>query len=204
MKRIICLYGGPGAGKSTMAAELFTILKKKGFDCELNREYVKEWVWEGREIKEGDQTYFFAKQSRKERQYILQGLDFIITDSPLVLTHFYGLKYDPMEQECNTSLIMLQHHHKFCQKHDYKVDHFFVGRKGTYSQLGRNQDEAQARGYDGEIRGLLGDLGIKLVDVASADEIVDHIIRRGTKELTARLRNLQADRDELIEKGYLK
>lgn len=177
MKKIICLYGGPGAGKSTMAAELFTILKKQKFNCEMNREYVKEWVWEGREIKEGDQTYIFAKQSRKERQYIEQNLDFIITDSPLILTHFYGLKYDPMERECNTSLIMLQHHHKFCQKYGYKVEHFFVKRKEDYNPAGRNQTEETAKEYDGEIRQLLSSLNIKLVDVASAQEIVDFILK---------------------------
>jgi len=173
MKRIICLYGGPGAGKSTLAAELYTILKKAGHNCELNREYVKEWVWEGRKIKEGDQTYFFAKQSRKERQYIEQNLDFIITDSPLVLTHFYGLKYDPMERECNTSLIMLQHHHIFCKKRGYKVDHFFVKRNGAYNTAGRYQSEEEATSYDIEIRQLLASLNIKLDDVSNVQDILN-------------------------------
>lgn len=180
MKKIICLYGGPGAGKSTLAAELFVILKKMHYNCEMNREYVKEWVWEGREIKEGDQTYFFAKQSRKERQYIEKQVDFIITDSPLVLTHFYGLKYDPMEQECNTSLIMLKHHHIFCKKHGYKVEHFFLNRKEdyNYNSAERNETEEQAKQYDKEIRELLASLNIKLVDVSSAQEIIDRLVNK--------------------------
>lgn len=176
MKKIICLYGGPGAGKSTLAAELFVILKKMKFNCEMNREYVKEWVWEGRKVKEGDQTYFFAKQSRKERQYIEQSLDFIITDSPLVLTHFYGLKYDPMERECNTSLIMLKHHHIFCQKNGYKVEHYFVKRKEHYNPSGRNQTEEEAKQYDTEIRELLASLNIRLTDISTAQEIVDQLV----------------------------
>lgn len=176
MKKIICLYGGPGAGKSTIAAEVFCLLKKQNFNCEMNREYVKEWVWEGRSIKEGDQTYFFAKQSRKERQYIEQKLDFIITDSPLILTHFYGLKYDPMERECNTSLIMLQHHHVFCKKHGYKVEHFFIKRKEQYNPSGRMQTEEEAKAYDLEIRQLLTSLDIKLTDVSSAEEIVKTLL----------------------------
>src|SRR3990167_3023132 len=102
MKKIICLYGGPGSGKSTMAALLFGKIKQLGFNCELNREYIKEWYWEKRQIQPGDQTYFFAKMSRRERTYILNNLDFIITDSPLIITHFYGLKYDEMEQKYNT------------------------------------------------------------------------------------------------------
>jgi len=75
MKKIICLYGGPGSGKSTTCAGLYYKLKLKGFNVEMNREYIKEWVWEDREVKEGDQTYFFSKQARRERIYIKNGLD---------------------------------------------------------------------------------------------------------------------------------
>ncbi len=38
MKKIICLYGGPGAGKSTTAAGVYHHLKMLGFNCEMNRE----------------------------------------------------------------------------------------------------------------------------------------------------------------------
>lgn len=176
MKKIICLYGGPGAGKSTAAAELFVMLKKMDFNCEMNREYIKEWIWEGRKIKEGDQTYIFAKQARKERQYIDQGLDFIITDSPLILTHFYGMKADLMEQECNTSLIMLKHHHHFCKKHGYKVDHFFINRKKAYNPSGRFQTEEEAKIYDIEIKTMLHELGIKIKDVSSVEEILREVL----------------------------
>lgn len=49
-KRIICLYGGPGTGKSTTCAGLFYKLKIEGYNCEMNREYIKEWVWESAEL----------------------------------------------------------------------------------------------------------------------------------------------------------
>jgi tRNA uridine 5-carbamoylmethylation protein Kti12 len=99
MKRIICLWGGPGTGKTTTAASLFAELKKRGYNAELNREYIKDWVWEKRELIDGDQVYITAKQARKERIYMKQGLDFIITDSPLSLTTFYGNIYDKYEKE---------------------------------------------------------------------------------------------------------
>ena len=67
MKVIVCLYGGPGTGKSTTGAALYARFKQADYNAEMNREYIKEWVWEGREVKPGDQTYFFAKQARKER-----------------------------------------------------------------------------------------------------------------------------------------
>ena len=54
---IINLYGGPGAGKSTSASDLFVILKERGVNAELAREYVKRWAWERRGISPYDQFY---------------------------------------------------------------------------------------------------------------------------------------------------
>lgn len=174
-KRIICLYGGPGTGKSTTAAGLFYKLKSMGFDCEMNREYVKDWVWEGRKIKPGDQTYFFAKQSRKERQYMEAGVDFIITDSPLVLTHYYG-KFDPTEKDHNTSLALLAHHHNICKMYGYKVDHFFLTREKEYNPKGRLQSEADAKQMDQEMLEVLSNLGTKYDSVPVSEHVLLDII----------------------------
>lgn len=175
-RRIICLYGGPGTGKSTTCAGLFYKLKMDGYNCEMNREYIKEWVWEERDIKEGDQTYFFSKQARRERIYIQQNLDFIITDSPLILTHFYGLKYDPIEQKYNTSKNMLKNHHGFCKDNNYKIEHFFLNRIKEYTSAGRNQTEELARKYDEEIKQMLQSFEIKYDNVDANEAAVDNII----------------------------
>lgn len=172
MKRIVTLYGGPGSGKSTTCSGIFHKAKLAGLNVEMNREYVKEWVWEGREIKAGDQTYFFAKQARKERQYMENGLDLIITDSPLVLTHFYGLKYDQFEQKFNTSLQMLKQHHAICKYYGYKVDHFIIDRPAikNYNSSGRNESEEIAEQYDIEIAQMLDSLGIKYKRVTNTED----------------------------------
>lgn len=172
-KRIVCLYGGPGLGKSTTCAGVFYQLKQKGYRCEMNREYVKEWVWEGRKIKPGDQTYFFAKAARKERQYMEAGLDFIITDSPLILTHLYGTLYDTFEQEYNTSLKMLEQHHAICRHYGYKVDHFLLKRSKTYEPLGRNENEEQAKDIDGLCIDLLKQRHIRFTEISGSDPVAD-------------------------------
>lgn len=179
-KKIVCLYGGPGSGKSTTAAGLFYRLKMMHYNCELNREYVKDWFWEKRPFGDGDQTYFFAKSSRKERTYIRNGLDYIITDSPLILTHYYGLKHDWMEQHFNTSEIMLKHHHEYCKKFGYKTEHFVLERKHeVYDPSGRpNQTFEQAKVFDQEIRSLLDAKGIKYTVVPGTPEALDIIIQK--------------------------
>lgn len=171
------MYGGPGTGKSTTCAGLFYKLKLEGYNCEMNREYIKEWCWEDRDVLEGDQTYFFSKMSRKERIYIKNSLDFIITDSPLILTHFYGLKYDPYEQKYNTSLNMLKNHHEFCKENGYKVEHYFLTRFKEYNSAGRYQDEAQAKQLDVDIKEMLDSLNIEYKTIDADNHAVDNIIK---------------------------
>src|SRR6266850_242904 len=115
MKKIICLWGGPGTGKSTTAAGVFNLLKKAGYNAEMNREYIKDWVWEGRKISDGDQVYITAKQLKKERTYIQKQLDFIVTDSPVALCTFYGDIYDKYEKEFGACKVIVKQHHQFCK-----------------------------------------------------------------------------------------
>lgn len=176
VKRIICLYGGPGISKSTTCAGLFYKLKMAGYECEMNREYIKDLIWSKIEPIHGDQSYFFAKMSRKERIYMANNLDFIITDSPLILTHFYGLRYDKFEQLFNTSLSMLKNHHSICKENGYKVDHFLLKRVKPYSALGRLQTEEEAKLIDLEIEEMLKSFGIKYTEVNGDEGAVDSII----------------------------
>lgn len=48
--RIINLWAGPGSGKSTIAAYVFSKLKMKNINCELVTEYAKQLVYSGRKV----------------------------------------------------------------------------------------------------------------------------------------------------------
>ena len=87
---IINLFGGPGVGKSTIAAGLFYNMKKSGYNVEYVSEYAKDLTYEERyNILSKDQLYVFAKQHRKILR-LKDKVDFIITDSPLLLTIVYS------------------------------------------------------------------------------------------------------------------
>lgn len=94
MTIIINLYGSAGSGKSTTALGLAYQLKIAGYKVEYVSEWIKEKIFAEDFNVVKDQLYIFAKQRRK--QIILQnkGLDFIVTDSPLLLSQFYGEKYN--------------------------------------------------------------------------------------------------------------
>jgi len=100
--RRINLWGGPGVGKSTRAASLFSDIKRFMIDVpenerlsvELVREYAKEHAWEGRKISGYDQLIITSEQLRREDMLLKNGVDLIVTDSPIHLGQFYANHYD--------------------------------------------------------------------------------------------------------------
>lgn len=174
-KVIVCLWGGPGTGKSTTCSGIFNLLKKAGYNSEMNREYVKDWVWEGRKINNGDQVYITAKQLKKEASYIRKGINFIVTDSPAALTTFYGNIYDKYEKEFGACKLIVKQHHQLCKDNGYKIEHYFLVRTKKYQPEGRFQDEKTAKTYDKKIKKFLKEYGIT-PKVITCDEFVEENI----------------------------
>lgn len=175
-KKIICLWGGPGTGKSTACAGVFNKLKTLGFNTEMNREYIKEWVWEKRKILPGDQVYITAKQARREVIYMREGLDFIVTDSPLALATFYGDLYDPFEKLGQAAKAIVKQHHEICKHFGYKVEHFFLVRTKAYNQSGRNESEETAKEYDLKIKTFLETYPIKYKTIVCDESVETSIV----------------------------
>lgn len=80
---IVNFFGGPGTGKSTTTAHVFSLLKWKGYNCEMALEYAKEKVWEGSLDVLDDQIYLFGEQYHRIK--ILENkVDIISCDSPFL------------------------------------------------------------------------------------------------------------------------
>lgn len=93
--KVINLFSGPGAGKSTLASQIFADLKMKQLDVELVTEYAKDLVYEERSnILSKDQLYILAKQNRKLERLENKGIDYAVTDSPLLLSNVYNTMND--------------------------------------------------------------------------------------------------------------
>jgi predicted ATPase len=173
MKRVICLYGGPGTGKSTTAAHLFALLKQSGVNAELVCEYVKEWAWEGRKILDGDQYYFLAKQSRRER-IRFRRVDVMVTDSPVWLSAVYEQEF---EQEPFICQMMIDKHVQGARRHNVKHEHVFLRRLKQYNPNGRFQTEDEARRLDEKIKTYLDDHGIEYIEVCADADAANNIVK---------------------------
>lgn len=140
MIRRICLHAGPGCGKSTLAAKIFSELKIKGHNVELASEYVKTWAYEGKKPTSYDQLYVFAKQLHNE-DLILRHCDLLVTDSPLFMNNTYAQFYD-----CRFTPHMIKLSQEF--DHDFPSLNLLIERKVDYKQHGRYQTYGEAVDFD--------------------------------------------------------
>lgn len=142
--KVINFFAGPGAGKSTISAHLFALLKWQGLNCEIAREWIKEKVWQDiNHPSLNNQLYIFAKQDLALSS--LDGkVDFAITDSPLILSLIYG-NANPQSFE---QLVLARFR-------SYKNINFFVERKKAYNPNGRLQTSSEAEEIDSKILEML-------------------------------------------------
>lgn len=166
MKSIsIQLFGGPGSGKSTTAADLFALLKRTQYNAELVREYVKDWVWEERKILPTDQIYLLAKQARRE-QILYKKVDVVISDSPIWQFPVYEKKFSTGPYVCQQII------DKFVSEavtHGVEHKHVFLNRVKAYNPKGRFQNETEAKEIDREIKEYLTSQNISFMEVDGDD-----------------------------------
>jgi ABC-type dipeptide/oligopeptide/nickel transport system ATPase component len=166
MTKVINLFGGPGCGKSTGAAYIFSLLKMKGMNVELVTEFAKDKTWEHNSKALTCQPYVFGKQSyRMDR--CADEVDIIITDSPLFLSAMYNFDSN-IEPEFTQTVIK-----KFNEFENYN---FFLKRLKEYNPKGRNQTEEEAKELDNKIKTNLNKFNIEYEEVNGCKEGYEYIL----------------------------
>lgn len=170
--KVINLWAGPGAGKSTTAAGLFFKMKCAGYKVELVTEYAKDLTYERKWDLRRDQMRVSREQAQRQNRLRWQ-VDFCITDSPLLL----GLHYAQPEDRAKV--------YEFIHAHWHRYDNisFFINRVNPYQPYGRRGSEQSARVVDAELVELMAKLGISYCridgDENAPDRIFDFLKRSG-------------------------
>lgn len=139
---VVNLFGGPGTGKSTIMADLFSRLKWQGYNVEMAPEFAKEKVWEESFRTLDNQVYIFGKQHHIINR--LKGkVDVIITDSPLLLSMYYG----PVNSHLDELILW-----ETAKNRNLNI---FLNRKKGYNPAGRMQNEQEAEQIDSALRDML-------------------------------------------------
>jgi hypothetical protein len=153
------MFAGPGAGKSTTSAGLFTILKlHDGIKCELVTEFAKDLVWEERNYTFKNQFYLFAKQQHRVWR-VSEKVDITITDSPILLSNIYGKHYN---RHCANEAF---YDYVLMEFNRFKNFNFFIERKKEYAEYGRNETAEEALTVDRKIKEYLKNQNIEYTSI---------------------------------------
>ena len=96
MSKIINLFGGPGIGKSSIAAGITYKLKKNHISCDNPYEFPKLLAWDENHSAIRDQLYVLANQHRGIVKSFGK-VDYIVLDSPILLSLTYKNYYQSNE-----------------------------------------------------------------------------------------------------------
>lgn len=171
--RRINLYGGPNAGKSTATAGTFYLLRSHDVKIEHVQEYVKSWAYQKKIPQKWDQLYFLSKQIQKETIPLNNGCDFVITDSPILLSYVYAIQNDlPYKEEILSICKQFEE--------EYPSINVYLSReKEEYNPLGRFHDMKQAVDVDILIQKILLNLEVDYVSYGkkNVNVITDYILQ---------------------------
>ena len=167
---VVNLFAGPGSGKSTTCAGLFSKLKLAGVNCEMALEYAKDKVWEESNKVLDDQIYVFGKQLHRIFR-LKDKVDVVITDSPILLS----IIYDKTGNKYFSDLVLNQFN-------NFDNRNYFIERTTVYNPKGRLQTEDEAKEIDKVLLDLLKDCNIEY-DSVGKSEAVDYIFNKIMKEL---------------------
>jgi len=96
MSKIINIFGGPGIGKSSIAAGITYKLKRNHISCDQPYEFPKLLAWDDNHSAIQDQLYVLANQHRGiVKSY--GKVDYIVLDSPILLSLTYRNYYKGTE-----------------------------------------------------------------------------------------------------------
>lgn len=176
MSTIINFFGGPGIGKSTQAAGLFTKMKKNHMNVELTYEFPKEVTWEGNFSAIKDQFYITANQHRNISR-LYGKVEYIIVDSPIVLGSIYRNKYSPDEYpSCFYDKSFDDFIWTLFKKYK-SLNILLIRDETTYDENGRFQSLQESKKIDTEIKQILLDNNIPFVEFFVNDNTSDEIFK---------------------------
>lgn len=173
---VINAFAGPGAGKTTSCLEIAEKLKKQGFVTEYVQEYAKELVYDNNLIMlDGHYEHQFAilNEQMKRINRLYGKVDFIVTDSPILLNNTY------LNEDKNTEVYLAYSDSVNKLYGLYNNFNYFVERDtSVFEKEGRIHNLEQSIAIDNELKNMLHNNQIDFDVYTHAT--IDNIVRDST------------------------
>jgi hypothetical protein len=163
--KIVNLFAGPGAGKSTTAAGIFYSLKLADVKCELITEVAKDLAYENNSSRMSNQIYLLGEQYQRLHR-VRNSVKYAISDSPIIL----GMSYRSNDFPKSFDQLCLDLFNQFDNIN------YFIVRTKKYQAYGRNETEDQACEHDANIKSILNNNNIPFKEIIGDRNAVNNII----------------------------
>lgn len=173
---VINAFAGPGAGKTTSCLEIAEKLKKQGFVTEYVQEYAKDLVYDNNlTMLDGHYEHQFAilNEQMKRINRLYGKVDFIVTDSPILLNNTY------LNEDKNTEVYSSYSDSVNKLYGLYNNFNYFVERDtSVFEKEGRIHNLEQSIAIDNELKNMLHNNQIDFDVYTHAT--IDNIVRDST------------------------
>jgi len=146
---VICFFGGPGSGKSTVALEIAAYLKRLHLVTEYIHEEAKDHTYSKNFIALSDQLYLLANQHHKLWRLAKNDIEYIVTDSPIILGLTYFNETSKYDFEIFQAMAM------DCWSQYHNINIFMNRQDSLYQEYGRSQNLDESKQIDTNIRSML-------------------------------------------------
>ncbi|MCT8269012.1 ATP-binding protein [Afifella sp. JA880] len=142
---VVNILGGPGVGKSTFAAGLFSDLKRRHIACELVAEVTKRRIWEGRPHAIANKITILGEQWAPVEE-LLGKVDVIVVDGCVLLASVYAAPHYPtaFHELCI-----------WCHKSVRRLDVLIARPQAEYETFGRLESGEEALRIDARVEDLV-------------------------------------------------
>lgn len=175
MSKIINLFGGPGIGKSSIAAGITYKLKKKHVSCNNPYEFPKSLAWDQNTEATRDQLFVLANQHRGIAQSYGK-VEYIIVDSPilfsLIYKTWYNTGYPANFYSDSFNQMVLDLHNKYDN-----INVLLERSNGSYNEKERYQNLDEAVNIDNHCRKILEENNIPFHTVKVGKNTVKKILK---------------------------
>lgn len=189
---VVNFFGGPGTGKSTMAATLFASLKKDTEKAELVTEFARDLVYSERiKLLKHNQLYVLAKQYERVQRLVGKA-DIVVTDSPLLLSNVYPEPDSTFDVEIFRVLV------RYISSQFNNLNYYLPRPdEKMFIDMGRiHQSKEEASKYDSLILTELADAGVGVCILEDRTDVGVAKIRmeiEQAKELSRTWKNTVSD-----------